>query len=397
MEKEEKTNKILKIVRNIVIIVAVIVLIVLDSFSLNLYLSLSNKVDKINDKVNELTDPVTPSQNMPDKNPSSGDTNKGEVKNIILLIGDGMGFNHLETAKSYFKTESLAMESMSAAKCTTYSLDNLVTDSAAAATALATGYKTANGYVAQRESTVLKSIMRYSAERGKKTGIISTDDPYGATPAAFSSHSSSRNNYDSLLTRQFLSDIDLILGGVWNEDLCTARKDEITGRGYTYVTDAASLNAASDAAKIYGVLPDLHSEYIGDSHIPLKDAATFALNFLADDKDGFTLMIEGARIDKYSHNNDMQGMVDELKDFDETVAACLAWASEREDTAVIVTADHETGGITLGDNGEYAFTTKNHTGQPVPLFAYNVSFEKKLYDNTGVFDMCFSLVVHGAF
>ncbi len=366
----EKNKKIALIV-SIALAVLLVASIVLNIISITFYVSLTKNANK-------------------------------EIKNVILLIGDGMGFNHLEQTKKAKELESLHMESMSLAQCATDSIDG-VTDSAAGGTALATGYKTKNGYVArspQNDQTTLKSIMQYAQEAQKATGVITTDNPYGATPSAFSSHSSSRFNHDNLLERQFASEIDLIVSSIYEEDggdKTSARANEIRGNGYNYVTSYNALTSAKNSSKIYGVLPTLHSQYVSQNNVELSDVADFALSYLSQDKDGFMLMIEGARIDKFSHDNNMEGMVEELQAFDEAIATCLDWAKWRNDTVVLVTADHETGGITLTNENKYVFTTSSHTGAYVPLFSYGVTLNELTYDNTDVFKICHSLCQTGKY
>ena len=279
-----------------------------------------------------------------------------KIDNIILLIGDGMGFNQIEAAKALSGHDSLFMESLPfQSQQLTRSLSNKTTDSAAAATALASGVKTINGQVGKVVFSNLKTSMDIAQENNMKTGIVTTDDIYGATPASFSGHALRRNLYNQIISSQLDSNIDYIIGSVVSKDLTSAKSDKIAQKGYTYVDNYEDLSNIDKSNKYYGIIPTLHSNYETESYVELKNVAQNAIEYL-DNENGFFLMIEGARIDKYNHKNNLDGMVSELIDFDETVEYCVSWAKQHKNTIVIVTADHESGGLEIQKNG-FVYTT----------------------------------------
>ena len=310
-----------------------------------------------------------------------------KIDNIILLIGDGMGFNQIEAAKALSGHDSLFMESLPfQSQQLTRSLSNKTTDSAAAATALASGVKTINGQVGKVVFSNLKTSMDIAQENNMKTGIVTTDDIYGATPASFSGHALRRNLYNQIISSQLDSNIDYLIASVVSKDLTSAKSDKIAQKGYTYVDNYEDLSNIDKSNKYYGIIPTLHSNYETESYVELKDVAQNAIEYL-DNENGFFLMIEGARIDKYNHKNNLDGMVSELIDFDETVEYCVSWAKQHKNTVVIVTADHESGGLEIQKNG-FVYTTTGHSSVNVPLYVYGLNIEKLSYKNTDIFHMC---------
>ena len=165
-----------------------------------------------------------------------------KIDNIILLIGDGMGFNQIEAAKALSGHDSLFMESLPfQSQQLTRSLSNKTTDSAAAATALASGVKTINGQVGKVVFSNLKTSMDIAQENNMKTGIVTTDDIYGATPASFSGHALRRNLYNQIISSQLDSNIDYLIASVVSKDLTSAKSDKIAQKGYTYVDNYEDL------------------------------------------------------------------------------------------------------------------------------------------------------------
>lgn len=305
-----------------------------------------------------------------EKNPADFE----QVQNVIYLIGDGMGPLHLEKAKQE-RNISLTMDTFEyTGRSRTRSQFNLITDSAAGATALSCGVRTINGYVGvfyydplHVESTP-RSITELCIEKGMMTGIVTTDSTSGATPSGFSVHTDSRSNTEDIDTQQMNSDIDLIWG-------CSSRyisKETCEANGFKFVKTYSEMMAVEEGERSFAQF-DNDTWYVNqfDAETPtLSQMAMKAIDVLDDTDEGFFIMIEGAHIDKNSHDNDDAGMTEALEEFDRTVAAALDYAEKDGNTLVVVTADHETGGIVLNDDGTYLFTQGSHSGANVPLFVY---------------------------
>ncbi len=295
------------------------------------------------------------------------------IKNVIYLIGDGMGFNHLEKTKAERNT-ALVMDTFGIqGKAMTRSLTKRVTDSAASGTALATGSRTYNKaigvYLFDRTPSYSypKNLRELCSERGMLTGVVTTDETTGATPSAFSAHSSDRYNTEDITMDQLTCSADII----WGQANNVATKSEAEANGYTYVTTYSEMMALEEGSRSYGQFTnDLWTLEQSDENTPnLEQMAMKAIDILDDSEEGFFLMIEGAHIDKYSHSNRDDNMTEALLEFDNTVEAVLEYAKNDGETLVVVTADHETGGITP-DGESYKFTSDDHSAADVPLRVY---------------------------
>lgn len=318
----------------------------------------------------------------------------GNYKNVILLIGDGMGFNHIAAARAYLGVERLFMESAAvvSGEVTTYSRTIIgPTDSAAAATALATGQKTDNGMIAQYLGKDLKSNTEYAMEQGMATGVIASEGVKGATPAGFSAHVFNRNSTDEITRDQLAGGIDLFLGGA--KDFYDDYAADIAANGYDYVTSASALSEDSD--KIWGAFADVSTSDGTDAAPTLAELSVFAMQYLAaKSENGFFLMIEESHVDKRSHSNDMAGMLEHLVAYDNTIKAVVQLAEEMGDTLVIATADHETGGLQYnGESGEELsdkmFIKGSHSTANVPFFVYgNIGEIPSIIDNTQIARIC---------
>lgn len=323
----------------------------------------------------------------PEKAPEEYD----QVQNVIYLIGDGMGPLHLEKAKQE-RNITLTMDTFDyIGRAQTRSQANPVTDSAAGATALSCGVKTFNGYVGVFYYDPLhvesqpKSITELCIEKGMMTGIVTSDATSGATPSGFSVHTSSRNNTKDIDTQQMNSDIDLIWGGTSeyiSQETCAAN-------GFTFVKTYSEMMAVEEGERSFAQFDNntwCVEQY--DAETPtLSQMAVKAIDVLDDTDEGFFLMIEGAHIDKHSHSNLDAEMGEALEEFDRTIAAVLDYAEKDGNTLVVVTADHETGGIVLNDDGTYSFTQGSHSGADVPLLVYgsdNFIENGETIDNTQI-------------
>lgn len=295
------------------------------------------------------------------------------IKNVIYLIGDGMGFNHLEKTEKERNT-ALVMDTFGIrGSSMTRSFSNDVTDSAAGGTALSTGVRTGNSIVGaywlDKESkySYPKNITELCEERGMMTGVITTDETTGATPASFSAHSSDRYNTEDITNDQLTSDIDII----WGTANGVATKSEAEANGFEYITTYNDMMALEEGSRSYAQFTNsLWTLSQSDENTPnLEQMAVKAVDLLDDTDEGFFLMIEGAHIDKHSHNNEGDKVTEATLEFDRTIEAMLEYAEKDGETLVIVTADHETGGITE-ENGAYVFTSDSHTSANVPVLVY---------------------------
>jgi len=327
-------------------------------------------------------------------------------KNIILLIGDGMGFEQVKAAGMYLngKAGTLSFESFpNQAEVTTYSADSSVTDSAAAGTAIATGHKVNNGVISMAypgDGSELYTLLEYFKERGKSTGLVSTTYMTHATPAVFGAHEPSRNNI-SEIARDYLNQTlpNVLFGGGANGMSISSA----TSAGYTVVTDRTELQAldTENATMVSGQFGNTHLpyEFDGLGALPhLSEMTHTALNILDNDPDGFFLMVEGGRIDHAGHSNDIQRNIFETIEFSSAVQAAVNWTQTNPGTFILVTSDHETGGLTvLKNNGQGKFpdvswTTTGHTGANVPIYASGVNADiiSGIMDNTDIFAVCTS-------
>lgn len=307
-------------------------------------------------------------------NNATGHDDYRTYKNVILMIGDGMGFNTIEATKS-LTHEELSMESMPVhCQSQTRSASSKVTDSAAGATALACGVRTYNGAIGvynfaglNVKTNVPKSLTEVAKENGKLTGVVTTDKTSGATPSCFSVHAAQRKMEKSISTRQMQSDLDLIWGAQ-SESVTEALCNE---GGFDLITTSEEMNALEPGSKSFGQFNmDLFASASHEEGNPyLYEMTEKAIDLLDSGDNGFFLMVEAAHIDKFSHKNIIGGATAQVVEFSKAIQVALDFAAEDGDTLVLVTADHETGGITYNEaTGEYYYTTGSHTGVNVPVF-----------------------------
>jgi alkaline phosphatase len=212
------------------------------------------------------------------------------------------------------------------------------------------------------------------------TGVITTDETSGATPASFSAHATERYKSEDITEDQFKSGINLI----WGTENGVATKEMADEYGYNYVTTYSEMIALEEGSKSFAQFTnDLWNLKQSDENTPtLSQMTEKAIDLLDDDKNGFFLMVEGAHIDKHSHNNESENMTESMAEFDKAIKIALEFAKKDGNTLVVVTADHETGAITLNDKGEYEFTSDDHSEVDVPLRVYGS--EKLIKNNETV-------------
>ncbi len=324
------------------------------------------------------------------------------AKNIILLIGDGMGLAQI-TAGMYLNGNYTALEKFPVVGIhKSHSANNLVTDSGAGATAFSCGVKANNGGIGvDATNTPRQTILQEADKRGMATGMIVTSSITHATPAAFIAHVPMRNMYEEIAKHFLDTDIDLMIGGGAaffkrrsdGIDLYAALRD----KGYT-VADYLGKSVESMQWPKQGNFAYFTADREPLPYMSGRDyfvpASKKALDFLKDrgGENGFFLMIEGAQIDWGGHANDIDYIASEYKEFDEVVELCLDFAMREGNTLVIVTSDHEAGGLAINPGSTMqkinaAFTTDGHTAVMIPVFAYGPGAHLfgGIYDNTAIY------------
>lgn len=309
------------------------------------------------------------------------------AKNVVLCVGDGMGPEHIKAGR-YFAGEPLSFESFpNTATVSTYSLPSNVTDSAAAATAMATGHKVFDGVLSMAipgDSRRLRTVLESFKMAGKACGLVTTSYLTDATPAAFGAHAERRSQAASIAQQYFnTSKPDVLLGGGG----AGMTVEAASAAGYSVVTNVQGLQKLTpDVGRIYcgifGTKP-MPYETDGLGELPhLSRMTEKALELLQANTNGFFLMVEGGLIDKAAHKNDIGPMVREIVEFSKAVRTVVNWSSNRTDTLVIVVGDHETGGLKVeADNGrgvepKVSWESFDHTGADIIAFARGPGAEK---------------------
>ncbi len=313
----------------------------------------------------------------------------GKAKNVIIMIGDGMGQEHLESVKAYYDLDSLYMETLTTFKGeqTTYCRDNAITDSAAAATALSCGVKADKGSIAVVDGMDIPNMSEFATGNSMDVGIIATEVVTGATPAGFTAHADSRKSSSEIYLSQLNSDVDIFITPYDTSFYNTKRDQAIVDAGFTHVKSFADMTPNQySQEKIFATVSGF-DPYGSDkeTYPTLAEASLYGINYLDQKSDnGFFMMIEGSLIDKKSHSNQFVDMAKEVRGFDEAVKAVLEWAAADGETLVIVTADHETGGLEYnsGDTfGNNLFTSDDHTADNVFFFTFGLDAEDVTYIN----------------
>ena len=329
---------------------------------------------------------------------------KQPVKNVVLMIGDGMGLAHVTSLMIDRKYQPIQMERAQAVGLVkTYSANNRVTDSAASATAYATGKKTDNSKLGvDPEGNPMETILEKAVEEGMATGVVVTTFLPHATPAAFFAHVNKRYDYPDIAAQFVESGITVAMGG--GRDHFTKRDgdrdllQELEQKGYLVVDSVEKLDDVTSGRTV-AIYPTKKGGLPGPPERGdyLPDATAKMLEILGNSsKKGFFAMIEGSDIDHASHANEIEEVIAEMRDFDRAVGVAFDYADEHPGTLVIVLADHETGGLALASNKEdftqsesgikYCFSTGGHSGVMIPLFAYGAGADTfgRVLDNTEV-------------
>ncbi|WP_404451361.1 alkaline phosphatase [Virgibacillus necropolis] len=300
--------------------------------------------------------------------------NNGKVKNVIVMIGDGMGPAYT-TAYRYMQDDPFTMQMektifdkhfVGMAKTYPEDSEENVTDSAAAATSMAAGIKTYNGAISvDNDKEPVGTVLESAKKNGMATGLVATSQVNHATPAAFGAHDVSRHNYNDIADDYFddmingKHKVDVILGGGTtyfdreDRNLINDFKED----GYNYVTSTEEL-LENENDQLLGLFAPVGLPKAIDrkeSTPSLEDMTTAALEQLSQDKDGFFLMVEGSQIDWAGHANDSVSAMSEMEDFARAFETVIEFAKENGHTQVVLTADHSTGGFSVGRDGAYNF------------------------------------------
>jgi len=319
---------------------------------------------------------------------------KTPVKNVIMMVMDGTSTGATTLAR-WYKGAPLALDEMASGAVRTYSAESAITDSAPAATAMATGFKSNDKYIGILPSVVntpgvaaiakedakkpVATVLEGAELKGKATGIIATSAIQHATPAGFSAHVEHRNFFPDIAEQQVYQDIEVVLGG-GKEALVPGtgknnRKDNenllntIAQKGYDIVETRDEL-LRSKASKIWGVFAndamaqDMNRPHLRPSEPTLAEMTKKAIETLSKDKDGFFLFVEGSQVDWAAHANDPVGIISEVLAFDAAVKEAVSFAKKRRDTLVIAVSDHGNSGITIGNR------STDQTYPETPVSAY---------------------------
>lgn len=337
------------------------------------------------------------------KDSSSYPNYSQKPKNIILMIGDGMSTPQVYAAMLTSENPTSFERFPITGLVKTYSKSHKITDSAAGGTAIATGHKTNNGMIGMNSDSIpVPSVLETLSEKGMKTGVVATSYITHATPASFVAKNINRNNYEEIAMDFAKTDkVNILIGG--GKKHFTERKDGINlidkmvSEGWSYYDTLINTNQ-NDKIMILA----------SDDHLPsyptrgdfLPEASIMAINALNRSENGFFLMIEGSQIDFAAHNSDSTYLVNEMHDFDNTINKVFDFAEKDGNTLVIVTADHETGGLTMIDpNGRYTetcfkFSTGSHSPLLVPLFAFGPGADKfsGIIENTDIIKIILNIM-----
>jgi alkaline phosphatase len=317
-------------------------------------------------------------------------------KNVIMMIGDGMGttavFAGLTANGGHLFLDNFKQIGFSK----TQSSSNYITDSAAGGTALSAGIKTYNGAIGVNPDTVaVKTILEMAEDKGLSTGLVSTSAITHATPASYIAHQGSRVSYEDIAADFLKTDIDVFIGGGYKHFAERADKRDLTmelkQKGYQVLRNMDEIYQVK-TGKLAGLTAEEHNEPATKRVMSLPRSTETALNILSQNKKGFFIMIEGSQIDWGAHQNNTRYLVREMLDFDQAIGKALEFAAADGETLIVVTADHETGGLALtGGNMQTgmvkgAFSTSEHTAVMVPVFAYGPGAENftGIMENTDI-------------
>ena len=331
-----------------------------------------------------------------------------KVKNVILMIGDGMSLMHVYTAWAANRGKLWLENAQATGLSKTWAVKKLVTDSGSGGTSLATGVKTVYHAVGvDPEGKPLTSLVDVAKELGKDAGMAVTCRLWDATPCDFCCHNIDRDKEEELVGDYPTSGVDFVFGG--GAQKFTNRKDgrdifkELQKKGYHVSRTLDDFFAYDKNSRIFAVPYDKDTPLPDERGDLLARASLKGISLMNQNKNGFFMMIEGSQLDDYGHFNQLDLLMKETLDFDQTVGEVMKWAAKDGETLVVVTADHETGGLTLVNGNkeegrvECCFSSKDHTGAMVPVYAFGPGAENftGIFENTDVFKKIKKLMTEG--
>ena len=320
-----------------------------------------------------------------------------KVKNVILMIGDGMSLAHMYTAWTANRGQLWLENAQHTGLSKTWCTNRLVCDSGSGGTALATGQKTCYHAVGtDPQGNPLTTLCDLAKAKGKSAGIAVTCRLWDATPCDFSCHNLDRDKEQELIGDYPTSGLDYAFGG--GAKYFTNRADgrdifkELEANGY-HVSRTWDDLAAWKSGKVFAVPYDVDTPLPDERGDLLARASLKGIELLNQNRNGFFMMVEGSQLDDYGHFNQLDLLMKETLDFDQTIGKMMKWAAQDGETLVVVTADHETGGLTLVDGNKDEgkvtcyFSTKSHSGVMVPVYAFGPGSEQfsGIMENTDIF------------
>ena len=327
-----------------------------------------------------------------------------KLPNIIMMIGYGMGLSQISSGMYSNNNYTSLERSHHIGLIKTHSLDDLVTDSAASGTAMSSGVKTYNRVVGlDKNFSPVNSILEISRDKGYMTAIIATSTIVHATPASYYSKVKSRYDYEEIASQLSKSNINFFVGG--GEKYFNDRRDK--RNLMNEMDDYLFANSLENFIKInsnkIGFLTD-YDEPIGkhEGRKPsLEDIVQATVQKLSSFNKPFFLLVEGSQIDWGGHDNDSEHMISEMLEFDRTVGKVFNFADKDKNTIVVITADHETGGLSIIDGNledskvVNKYVSDSHTATMVPIFSFGPysSLFKGIYDNTEIFDKLEAIII----
>ena len=320
-----------------------------------------------------------------------------KVKNVILMIGDGMSLMHVYSAWTANRGKLYLENCEVTGLSKTYCANKLVTDSGAGGTA---NYHSVGVDV---NGNPQPSLIKLAKQKGMSAGVAVTCRLWDATPADFCCHNTDRDNEDEIIADYVNCEADYVVGG--GAKKFENRKDgrnifkELEQKGYQVARSWEECKNLK-SGKIFAVTDSVDTPLPAERGDRLAQSSLKGIELLNQNPNGFFMMIEGSQLDDYGHFNDLDLLMQETHDFDRTVGKILEWAAKDGETLVVVTADHETGGLTLidgdKDKGEIKckFSTTGHSGVMVPVYAFGPGAElfTGIYENTDIFHKIKSLL-----
>ena len=320
-----------------------------------------------------------------------------KVKNVILMIGDGMSLAHMYTAWTANRGQLWLENAQYTGLSKTWCTNRLVCDSGSGGTALATGQKTCYHAVGtDPQGNPLTTLCDLAKAKGKSAGIAVTCRLWDATPCDVACHNLDRDKEQELIGDYPTSGLDYAFGG--GAKYFTNRADgrdifkELEANGY-HVSRTWDDLAAWKSGKVFAVPYDVDTPLPDERGDLLARASLKGIELLNQNRNGFFMMVEGSQLDDYGHFNQLDLLMKETLDFDQTRGKMMKWAAQDGETLVVVTADHETGGLTLVDGNKdegkvtCCFSTKSHSGVMVPVYAFGPGSEQfsGIMENTDIF------------